>query len=286
MALWYTETYEDHTRYGLKILRTLHSSKSEYQTIELFETAAMGKTLALDGLFQTSEGDEYLYHEMIVHPALCAAAAIEDVLVIGGGDGGSAREVLRHKDVKRCTMVEIDAQVVAVCKEHIPHFGAWDDPRLELRIEDGIAFAKNAAPDSFDVVILDNSDPVGPSEGLFNREFYQSIKACLRPGGVFALQSESPLLMADLFDSIQRELSACFSKVAPCFGPVPIYGASQWSWTLASENCDVTNPIESRVETIVHGTRYYNLDIHRGAFAVPNDIARRLAAPATRADAE
>ncbi len=279
MGHWYTETYDARSRYSLAVTRTLHSSKSEFQTIEMFETKLMGKTLALDGLFQTSEGDEFFYHEMITHPALCTVANIENVLVIGGGDGGTVREVLRHPAVKKCTMVEVDAEVIRVCKEHIPQFGAWDDPRLELRIEDGIEFVKRSAPASFDVVILDNSDPVGPSEGLFGSPFYQNVKKVLAPGGAFVVQSESPILMADLFDSIQLELRKQFSDVHPLFAPVPIYGASLWSWTIAAESFEPQKPIEERVEAISGGTRYYNRAIHSGAFAQSNDLIRRLGAP-------
>jgi spermidine synthase len=276
MALWYTETFEDKVRFALKVKRTLHASRSQFQTIELFETEALGKTLALDGIFQTSEGDEYYYHEMITHPALCSAPSIKRVLVIGGGDGGTAREVLRHAGVERCVMVEIDGDVVAACKEHIPHFGAWDDPRLELIIGDGIAYAREAAEASFDAVLLDGSDPVGPSEGLFNREFYASVRRCLAPDGVFALQSESPLLMPELFEQIQATLSEEFSTVRPYFGPVLIYGASQWSWTFASDGVDPLAINEGRVQAIEDGCRYYNREIHRGAFALPNDLVKKL----------
>ena len=276
MALWFTESFHDKVRFSLKVSRTVHVSQSRFQRIELFETPALGKTLALDGILQTSEGDEYHYHEMIVHPALCSAPSIDQVLVIGGGDGATAREVLRHRDVKRCVMVEIDPEVVAICKEHLPQFGAWDDPRLELIIGDGIKYAREAKPASFDVVLLDGSDPVGPSQGLFNRDFYASVKRCLKPGGVFALQSESPMLMADLFVSIQSSLREHFSNVRPYFGPVLLYGASQWSWTFATDSVDPLAVIEARVDGIEEACRYYNRDIHRGAFAVPNHLAKRL----------
>lgn len=276
MALWFTETFNDNVRFSLKVTRTLHVSQSRFQTIEMFETPGMGKTLVLDGILQTSEGDEFCYHEMIAHPALCTAAATERVLVIGGGDGGTAREVLRHPGVGTCVMVEIDPEVIAVCKEHIPHFGAWDDPRLELIVGDGIKYTRDAPADSFDVVLLDGSDPVGPSEGLFNREFYASVKRCLKPGGVFALQSETPMLMPKLFAQIQASLAEHFPIVRPYFGPVLIYGASQWSWTFASDSADPMAIVEDRAAAIEDTCRWYNRDIHRGAFAVPSDLARRL----------
>jgi spermidine synthase len=276
MSLWYSETFDDQIRFSLRVNHTLHSSQSRFQRIELFETAAMGKALALDGILQTSEKDEYYYHEMIVQPAMCSAPEVRQVLVIGGGDGGSAREVLRHAEVERCVMVEIDGEVVDVCKQHIPHFGAWDDPRLELIIGDGIHYVREAAAASFDAVLLDGSDPVGPSQGLFNREFYASVRRCLKPGGVFALQSESPMLMRDLFVQIQRTLANEFDTVKPYFAPVLLYGASQWSWTFASNGVDPLALNEERAAAIEDSCRYYNRDIHRGAFAVPSDLARRL----------
>ncbi len=278
MSLWYTETFDDKVRFALKVKKTLHSSVSTFQRVELFDTELMGKTLALDGIFQTSEGDEFYYHEMIAHPALCCVESPKRVLVIGGGDGGTAREILRHPRVEECVMVEIDQQVVDACKKHIPHFGAWDDPRLKLIIGDGVKHIADAPGQSYDVVVLDNSDPVGPSEGLFGESFYQNVAACLRPGGVFALQSESPLLMPKIFAEIQQALGNHFTKVHPYFGPVLIYGASQWSWTFASQTVDPLLPNPGVVKEIEMSTRYYNSRIHQGAFALPNELAKQLQA--------
>ena len=179
-------------------------------------------------------------------------------------------------------MVEIDEQVVSACREHIPHFGAWDDPRLELIIGDGIDHIASAPAGSYDVVLLDNSDPVGPSKGLFGDKFYASVAKCLAPGGVFALQSESPMLMNEIFVEIQTALASHFAKVHPYFGPVLIYGASQWSWTLASQSVEPHEAKGDRQETVEMSSRYYNRRIHAGAFAVPNELATQLRAESNK----
>lgn len=279
MSLWYTEDFENVLRLGLRVKRSLVAKRSDYQLIEVFESYAMGKTLALDGILQTSEGDEAYYHEMMVHPALTCTPSIERVLVIGGGDGGTVREVLKHPEVEHCTMVEIDEQVVAACKEHMPNHGAWDDPRLELLFADGIKFVADAEPESYDVVLLDGSDPVGPAKGLFNREFYADVKRCLKTDGVFALQSESPQLMLEIFIEIVESLRQLFTTVAPYFGPVLIYGDGGWSWTFATDRVDQTAPIAERVKRIEAGSHYYNGNIHQAAFALPNHLVRRWAEP-------
>jgi spermidine synthase len=277
MALWYDESYADRVRLGLKVSRTLHTSQSQFQRIEILETEHLGRVLVLDGIFQTSEDDEYFYHEMLVHPALCTASSIREVLIIGGGDGGTAREVLRHPEVERVVMCEIDRQVVEACKEHMPETGAWTDPRLELVFADGIQYVKGQREDCFDVVFLDSSDPVGPSKGLFNAEFYASVQRVLRPSGVFALQSESPIVMLEVFLDIISRLRRCFRRVDPYFGPVPLYASGMWSWTLCS---DVVGPFAvdtTRAEHAEETCRYYNRDVHRAAFALPQFLRRALA---------
>ena len=279
MSLWYTETFEERLRVGLRVERTLFTGQSEYQRVEIFETRLFGKALAIDGIFMTSVVDEADYHELLVHPALCTAPRIENVLIIGGGDGGTAREVLAHPEVKRCVLVEIDGMVVEASKEHLPEIGtAWDDPRLEVRIEDGVAYAAQAAPGSFDVVLLDGSDPVGPAEGLFGESFYRSVGRVLGDDGVFALQSESPLLFEPVFYETQASLRKVFGRAFPYFRSVPLYGTGDWSWTYASRSADPLAIVEDRAERIEAQSRVYNRELHRGVFAVPQAIRRRLAA--------
>lgn len=277
MSAWYEETFDDQIRIAFRTARTLVSRRSAFQTIELFETITFGRSLALDGLMMTSERDEFFYHEMIAHLPLCMVEAPKDVLIIGGGDGGTAREVLRHPSVRKVTLVEIDGDVVDICKEYLPGHGAWDDERLEVRIEDGVAFAKAAAEAAYDVVLLDGSDPVGPAEGLFDASFYADVKRALRPHGVFGLQSESPVLQASVFTEVQRTLRGVFASVRPYFGFVPLYGASTWSWTVASQAGRLDRWNEERLAALEPELRYLNREVARAAFAQPNYVRQLLA---------
>jgi spermidine synthase len=277
MGLWYDETFDDHTRLGLRVKETLFSGKSKYQKVEVIDTVGFGRVLVLDNVFMTSDYDEFLYHEMLAHPAMTTAPDIERVLVVGGGDGGTVREVLRHPDVKTCVMIEIDEMVVEASKEHLPGIGtAWDDPRLDLRFIDGIEYVKQSQDDKYDVILLDGTDPVGPGAVLFDEGFYAGCKRMLAPNGVMALQSESPLLMLDVFVETQHKLRKLFSEVHPYLGPVPLYGTGTWSWTWCSDTGEPLRAIRERQEAIVEGSKAYNEDLHQAVFALPNYVKRGL----------
>ncbi|MDJ0765108.1 MAG: polyamine aminopropyltransferase [Myxococcota bacterium] len=275
--LWFDEVYEDNSRLGLKVKRILFEGRSQFQQIDVLDTAAYGRVLAIDKIFMTSERDEHFYHEMIVHPALTTAENIKRVLVIGGGDGGTVREVLSYPDVEHVTMVEIDRKVVEISKQFLPSIGtAWDDPRLNIQFRDGIDYAKNPASPLFDVILLDGCDPVGPAKGLFSQAFYEGCARLLTKGGVFALQSESPFLMQHIFLEIQQTLSRIFTHALPYFGSVPIYNSGIWSWTYASQSTTPHEPDMDRVRLQEARCKYYNRDIHRAAFAMPNDLKKLL----------
>ena len=235
-----------------------------------------GVTLLLDGAYMTSVGDEFHYHEMIVHPALTTAPSIRRVLIIGGGDGGTVREVLRYREVEQVTLCEIDGMVIEACKEHLPFGVPWNDPRLVIRVGDGVAYLRDFAGEPFDVILVDGADPVGPAEGLFQSPFYETCRARLAKEGVLAQQTEAPLLMRDDFVKIQRTLRAAFPVVQPYFGPVPIYPSGSWTWTYASNGITPANPREDRLAQIESGCRYYNRDIHHAAFAQPNYVRAAL----------
>jgi spermidine synthase len=274
---WYDEVFRDRVRFGLRVVRHLHSERTEFQTIDVVETEDFGRALVLDGIYQTSERDDFYYHEMLVQPAMVVAPATRHVLVIGGGDGGTAREVLRHAEVERVVMVEIDRRVVEVSREFLPTIGsAWDDPRLELVFDDGVRYVGEVEAGSFDVAVLDGSDPVGPSESLFDERFYRGCARVLKPDGVFALQSEPPFWYRDVFLEIQRTLRREFSRVHPYFGPVPLYTASPMSYTLAGARVDPMAIDEQRATRVETDSRYYNREVHRAAFAVPSDLRREL----------
>lgn len=277
MALWYDEVFQDSLRFGLKVERTLFTGQSDFQKVAVVETALLGKALLLDDLWMTAQGDEKSYHEMLVHPAMTTAPSIERVLIIGGGDGGSAREVLRYADVEHVDLVEIDEMVVEACKEYLPEIGsAWDDQRLNVVIGDGLQWAKRTDLAPYDVIIVDGSDPVGPAEGLFDQAFYDGCANLLADDGVFVTQSESPLIFRDVHLDMIRVMQKAFDNVHPYYGSVMIYAGGPWSWTFASKSVSPKDIIDERVQFIEEITEIYNRDVHLGAFAVPNHIRRAL----------
>jgi spermidine synthase len=278
MALWFEETYEGKMRFGLRLKRSVYQGQSEYQSVDIVETEVFGRALALADAWMTSERDEAHYHEMIVHPALTCAAHTARVLVIGGGDGGTIREVLRHPEVQHVTMVELDQLVVEACKAHLPSFGVpWNDPRLELKFGDGVAYLQNYSGAPFDVILIDGSDPVGPAESLYVSPFYEAAKRCLTPGGVLASQTESPIAMAEDFARIVKTLRSTFQRAEPYFVPIPLYPSGMWSFTFASDNADPLVFDDTRAARIEASARYYNRAIHRAAFAQPNFVRSLLA---------
>lgn len=273
MSFWYDENFQGITRLGLRATESLFEGKSEFQKIDVVQTKAFGRVLAIDEIFMTSEKDEYFYHEMLVHPPMTTAKNIRRVLVIGGGDGGTVREVLTYPEVEQVTMVEIDPMVVEISKRYLSTIGtAWDDPRLIVQFGDGIDFAKNAQVEPFDVILLDGSDPVGPAEGLFTKEFYQGCARLLAEDGVFCLQSESPILQKDIFLELARTLGQIFERVHPYFGPVPIYASGTWSWTYATRTGDPGAIKEDRIIAQEKRCKYFNREIHKAAYALPNNL--------------
>lgn len=277
MGIWFDETFKS-TRFGLKVTRTYFSAKSPYQQVDIFETEEMGRVMTLDDAFMTSERDEFLYHELLTHPAMLTTLAPKRVLVIGGGDGGTVREVLRHPSVEACVMIEIDELVVRACQEHLSSIGtAWDDPRLDVRFADGIDYVKTSDEAKYDVILLDGTDPIGPGEVLFGLDFFTACKRMLSDDGVMALQSETPLLMREAFFETQAKLSTLFRTVAPYLGPVPLYPSGLWSWTYCSDARDPLAIDEARAAALEPALQWYNRDVHRGAFAQPSYVRRGIA---------
>ncbi|MEX0720700.1 MAG: polyamine aminopropyltransferase [Balneolaceae bacterium] len=279
MPLQYNEFYHERTGLTVGIKKLLFSEQTDYQLVEVYETDTWGNLMTIDGMVMLSEKDEFVYHEMLAHPAMFAHPKPEKVLIIGGGDGGTAREVLKHPSVKHVDMVEIDEAVVRASKEFLPEVGAWKDERLHVRFEDGITFVKNAKAE-YDVIIIDGSDPVGPAEGLFEKDFFQFCFDALKDDGVLSAQTESPWV-EEYHSSIKKVFDALddvFSESDMYLGFIPLYPAGMWSFAFASKGIkvqseEVLKRVEKGLENFGASLNYYNKAVHQGAFALPGFVA-------------
>lgn len=275
MNLMYTELQKDGFGITIKVKETLFSDTSEFQKVDVVDTEGLGKMLFLDGLVMTSERDEFYYHEMISHVPLSSHKAPKSVLVIGGGDGGTVREVLKHNTVEKVVLCEIDGMVIDVCKKYLPTIaGKLEDPRVEVKVEDAIEYIKDKK-DEFDVILIDSTDPMGPGEGLFTEEFYTNVKQALRQGGIMAAQSESPFANQPEIAKMYPLLRKVFPIVNTFVGPIPTYPGGNWSWCFCSESVKPLDFIaEDRVAEIEKDAQLYNIDIHKSCFALPNFLKK------------
>ena len=248
-----------------KLKRLLYRDKSDYQKIEVIENEYFGKVLLLDGLVQTTERDEFFYHEMLVHPAFVAHPAPQNILIIGGGDGGALKEILRYP-IKHACLVEIDQQVVDISKEYFPWLlPSLEDERTELIIADGIEFIEKTDK-KFDVVFIDSSDPVGPSASLNERDFYENLKRCLNLEGIVVLQAGSPFYHLESIKKKDAFLKNLFKNVCFYTSPIPTYPGGSWCFIFLS---DEVQPLKIKRDP-PRGLKYFNLDIHKAAFSLPN----------------
>lgn len=283
-SAWFTEQTGPTVaqQFGLKSI--LYQGRSRFQTIEIFETLAFGKMLVLDGKVQSSEKDEFIYHEALVHPAMITHPNPERVLVAGGGEGATLREVLVHKTVKRATMVDIDEEVIRICRELLPslHQGSFDDPRAELINTDAQEYL-NQSKEKFDVIILDLPDPVeeGPAYLLYTQSFYQLVKSRLKEGGIISLQSGSTCVgMSQVFTAVNHTLSLVFARVFPYQTDVPAFSGA-WGFSLASENLDPhrlsSEEVDRRISTrCQRRLRFYDGLTHQGLFCLPKHLREEL----------
>ena len=275
--LYVEEKMENKYSMKYKVNNVLFSGKSPFQTVDVVETELLGKMLLNDGLVMVTERDEFVYHDMIAHVPLFTHPNPKKVLVIGGGDGGTAREVLRHKSVEKCVMVEIDEMVVNACKEFIPQTScALDDPRLELIIGDGIKYVKETN-EKFDVILVDSTDPIGPAEPLFNISFYQDINNRLSEDGIVVSQGESPFY----FPEMQQKLLGIKKEVFPIstiynFSNLT-YPGGLWSFTVGSKKYHPVKDFSAaKVKDSGLTFEYYNEGIHQAAFAIPSFMRKNL----------
>ena len=276
MPGWTVETLHDDFRQCLREGTVLYDSETAHQRLRVIENATFGRVLTLDDVVQTTEGDEFIYHEMMAHVPVLAHGAARRVLIIGGGDGGMAREVLRHSSIEHVTMVEIDAGVVEFSKQYLPSLsaGAFEDARLNLVIADGAAFVRESA-DTFDVIIADSTDPVGPGEVLFTDSFYGHVKRRLATGGIFVTQNGVPFLQGDELKGTMRAFRALYRDATCYLATIPTYAggpmAFGWGTDGAARQVELT-VLETRFAAAGIATRYYTPEVHKAAFALPGYV--------------
>lgn len=276
---WFTEICEEHgSAISLRIREKLHEEKTACQHIEIFETTDFGNLMVIDGFVMLTSRDNFLYHEMMSHPALFTHPDPKRIVIIGGGDCGTLREVLKHKDIEHVLQVEIDERVTRLSERYFPELcESNNDPRAGFFFADGIQWMKDAEAGSVDIVIVDSTDPIGPAQGLFTEDFYRSCHRALGDTGLIVQQSESPLLH---FDSIIQPMhhamrAAGFAHTHTLPFPQPCYPSGWWSATLAGKQ-DVDTFRESDAEQLIFKTQYYTRAIHQGALAMPAFFAYRI----------
>ncbi|WP_066634581.1 polyamine aminopropyltransferase [Desulfolucanica intricata] len=267
MEFWFTEDQTKDLRIGCRILETIHSEITPYQKLAVINTAQFGRMLVLDNVIQTSIMDEFVYHEMITHVALNTHVNPKKVLIIGGGDGGVVREVVKHSEVEKIVHVEIDGKVIEAAKKYLPEIScALDNPKVEIIIDDGIKHVKEHK-NTYDIIIIDSTDPVGPAEGLFSAEFYRSVAEALTEDGIFVAQTESPFFNADLITRIQKDVSLIFPITDLYLANVPTYPGGLWTFTIGSKKYD---PRKVEIDKLPDlKTRFYSPAIHQSAFVLP-----------------
>jgi len=256
----------------------LFSDSSEFQKVEVFETnSKLGRVLTLDDLMMTTEGDEFHYHEMIAHIPMMNHKCPKTVLVIGGGDGGTVREVLKHNTVEKVILCEIDGMVINACKKFLPTIaGKLDDSRVEVLVEDAIEFIKDKK-NEYDIVLIDSTDPMGPGEGLFTEEFYTNVKNSLKEGGIIAAQSESPVVNKEEIKKMYTLLKKVFPIVSTYTSNIPTYPGGYWAWAYCSDSVEPLSYIdEERCAEITKTCKIYNKEYHFARFALPNYLKELL----------
>lgn len=265
--LWATEQQTPTMRLSLQTKGTLHSEQTPFQHLALVDTYAYGRVLFLDGIIQTTERDEFVYHEMITHPALNTHGNPKKALVIGGGDGGSIRELIKYPTIEKAVLCEIDARVVENARKYLPSIScALDDPKVEVRYQDGIKHVQEHK-NTYDIICVDSPDPIGPAVGLYGKEFYQYVYESLTEDGIFVGQTESPLFNQKLLKRVNESVSSLFPITRVFLAFIPTYPGGMWSFTMGSKKHD---PLEVLADKFPgYQTRYYSPEIHKAAFALP-----------------
>lgn len=274
MAVSFTEKYPDvNASFSIEINRIIYSGNSPFQKIEIFESAAFGKILAIDDCIMLTEKDEFIYHEMIAHVPLYVHPQPTRVLIIGGGDGGTVREVLKHRDVQQVVLVDIDRMVSELCLEYFPALAAGLlSERVTCLYQDGVQYVRNS-PEKFDLIIIDSTDPVSVGEGLFTPEFYQNCHKLLNNDGILVNQAESPLFTRRWLTMISRKLGEVFHRLHFYQANIPTYPSGYWLFGFASKKYDPLKdflPDKYRQQALK--LNYYNEQLHQACFVLPNYV--------------
>lgn len=279
MELWYTENQTENVNFSMKVKNHLYSIQSPFQKIDIIDTYEFGRVLVIDNWIMVTEKDEFIYHEMITHVAMATNKNIEKILVIGAGDGGTVRELTRYNTVKNIDMVEIDEAVVTASKKFLPFTSnKLDDPRVNLFFEDGIKFIKEKK-NLYDLIIIDSTDPIGPGEGLFTTDFYKDCYDALSENGILINQCESPY-----YPNNSKEMKRSFTKLNNLFNickvyqyHMPTYASGHWMFCFASKNIDPIQDLDENYwNSLKLTTKYYNTNLHKGAFMLPNYVKNIL----------
>ena len=279
MDLWFSEKHTPNVKFSIRVDRQLYGGQSDFQRIDVFESPEFGRILVLDGFLMLTEKDEFIYHEMIVHTPLAVHPRVKNVLVIGAGDGGAVRELTRYPEIGRIDLAEIDGQVIEVCKKYLPQTSCkMDDPRVHIYVEDGLKFVRRHA-DEYDLIIVDSTDPFGPGEGLFTKEFYGNCYKALKEDGIMVNQHESPFYEQDAL-AMQRAHkriieSFPFSRIYQAH--IPTYPSGHWLFGFSTKKYHPLKDLdEARWNARGLKCRYYTTTLHRGAFYLPAYVEEML----------
>jgi spermidine synthase len=279
MELWFTEKHTENVKLSIQVDRQLYSSQSEFQRIDIFSSKEFGRFLTLDGYMMLTQKDEFIYHEMMVHVPMAVHPEVRKVLVIGGGDGGTARELIRYPAIEQIDVVEIDEEVVSACRQYLPQTACgFDDERIHLFYEDGLKYVRRYE-DTYDLILVDSTDPFGPGEGLFTKEFYGNCYKALKAEGIMVNQHESPFYPNDAvaMQRAHKRIVESFPISKVYQAHIPTYPSGHWLFGFASKRYHpLTDQDAARWKVLGLRTRYYNEQLHRGAFALPNYVEEML----------
>jgi spermidine synthase len=274
LSLWATEEQNDNLVISCRISSVLHTEKTPFQNIAVVDTLQYGRMLLLDNIIQTTVGDEFVYHEMITHVALNTHPAPKKVLVIGGGDGGAVREIVKHPTIEKVVHCEIDGAVIEVAKKYLPEISCeMDNPKVQIIVDDGVKHAKENKG-TYDVIIVDSPDPIGPAEGLFSSSFYNDIFQALKDDGLFVAQTESPFLNRSLISRLYSDISEIFPITKLFLANVPTYPGGLWSFTMGSKKYDPQMVDTSKIPQM--NTRYYSPAVHKACLVLPPFVEELL----------